>query len=90
MREALILSDGGPALRSYAAVAIAGAMTLLIPCYSRLLRRFGGRAISRVVTAVLVAGLGVLYVASERGLPVGLAFFVWLGAFAAPSFRHSR
>ena len=82
IREALILSEGGAEVRSYAVAAQAVILFLSLPLYSLLLRYRSGVRLLRWVTLFLISNLLLFYLLGRIGLPVGVPFFIWLGIFS--------
>ncbi len=86
VREALILSgERGAELKSYASAAQALLLLFVaIPFYARLASRVPRRRLLRTVNLFFIANMLVFYVLAvtvERGVWLGLAFFIWVGIF---------
>lgn len=86
VREALILVDGTPEVRSYAVGAVAVTLIFLIPLYKLLFDRLDGRggksALMRWVMAFFVSNLLLFSALGALGVPIGVPFFVWVGVFS--------
>lgn len=86
VREALILTEGTPEVRSYAVGAVAVALIFLLPLYKLLFERLEGNgsksAVLRWVMLFFVANLGVFYVMGRMAVPVSVPFFIWVGVFS--------
>ncbi len=82
IREALILSEGGAEVRSYAVAAQAVILFLSLPLYGVLLRSRSGVRLLRWITFFLISNLLVFYVLGRMGVPIGVPFFIWLGIFS--------
>jgi len=83
VREVLILNQpGGAELKSYAYAAQAALLLVLVPLYSAVAARLPRRRLINVVTALFIACLPVFYLLAERGVAVGLVFFLWIGVFS--------
>ena len=83
VREVLILNQpGGAEIKSYAYAAQAGLLFLLVPLYGSLASRLPRRRLINVVTALFIACLPVFYGLAERGAPIGVVFFLWIGVFS--------
>lgn len=80
-REALVLSDGGAELRSYAVGAQAALLLLILPVYAYFSHRHVGERLFIGVTLFFVSNLFVFYLLGVNGASLGLAFFIWLGVF---------
>ena len=81
VREALILSGQGAAVKSYAAAGQALMLLALVPAYGLLADRLPRRGLLNVVTGFFVACLFAFYVLTRSGVEVGVAFFLWVGVF---------
>src|ERR687889_534016 len=81
IREALILSGGGAEVKSYAAAGQALLLLLLVPAYGALADRLPRRGLLNAVTAFFVACLIGFYALIRANVPVGVAFFLWVGVF---------
>lgn len=81
VREALILTEGGAAVKSYASAGQAVLMLLAVPLYSRVASSFSRVRLISVVTLFFAGNLVVFAVSGLAGLKIGVAFFLWLGVF---------
>jgi ATP:ADP antiporter, AAA family len=83
IREPLILASpgGGAEVKSYAAAAIAGILIILVPAYSALASRVSRVRLINFVTLFFIACLLAFFVLSGTGVPIGVAFFIWVGIF---------
>jgi len=82
IREPLILTvPGGAEVKSYAAAAIAGLFIILVPLYSALASRVSRVKLINGVTLFFAACLIAFFVLSRTGVPIGVAFFIWVGIF---------
>lgn len=81
VREALILSQGGAELKSYLSAAQVLMLSGLVPLYGTLASRFPRRRLINVVTAFFIACLAAFYALGILGIPLGIAFFLWIGIF---------
>lgn len=82
IREPLILTvPGGAEVKSYAAAAIAGLFTVLVPLYSAIASRVSRVALINGVTVFFMACLVVFFALSRAGAPIGVPFFIWVGIF---------
>jgi len=83
VREVLILNQpGGAELKSYAYAGQAALLVVLVPLYGAVASRLPRRQLINVVTALFIAFLPVFYLLAERGVAVGLVFFLWIGVFS--------
>jgi AAA family ATP:ADP antiporter len=82
IREPLILTaPGGAEVKSYAAAAIAGLFIILVPLYSALASRMSRVKLINGVTLFFAACLIAFFALSRTGVPIGVAFFIWVGIF---------
>ena len=80
-REPLILTEGGATVKAYSAAGQAALLIFLVPLYGYL-----GTKVTRVK---LVVGLTLFFVShlilfqgfGAAGVPIGIAFFIWVGIF---------
>jgi AAA family ATP:ADP antiporter len=81
VREALILSEGGAAVKSYSAGAQALVLIAMVPLYGWL-----GSKVSRIrlltgLTAFFIINLAGFALIGATGAHLGIAFYIWLGVF---------
>ena len=88
IREPLILLSGGAVERSYARGLQAGLLTLLIPVYGLMANRFEPARLVKWIMGVFVVCVMVFVLLAQLGVPVGFAFFVWLGIFSTLSIAQ--
>ena len=81
VREALILSEAGAAVKSYSAAGQAVLLLAVIPAYSYVASRATRSKLITWVTLFFVSNLAVFYFLGSTGLRVGIAFFLWVGIF---------
>src|SRR5439155_26736895 len=82
IREPLVLtSPGGAEAKSYAAAAIAGLFLILVPLYSAIASRVSRVRLVNGVTLFFVACLVAFFALQRAGVPIGVAFFIWVGIF---------
>jgi len=83
IREPLILASpgGGAEVKSYAAAAMAGLLLILVPLYSALAGRVSRVKLINSVTLFFIACLVLFFILNRAGVPIGVAFFVWVGIF---------
>ncbi len=83
VREVLILAQpGGAEIKSYAYAAQAVLFVVLVPLYGAVAARLPRRRLINAVTALFIACLPVFYVLAERGVVIGVVFFLWIGVFS--------
>lgn len=88
IREPLILMTGGAVERSYARGLQAVLLTLLIPAYGVLANRFEPARLVKWIMGVFVVCVVGFVSLARLGVPVGFAFFVWLGIFSTLSIAQ--
>jgi AAA family ATP:ADP antiporter len=81
VREALILSEGGAEIKSYAAAGQALLLSLCVPAYGYLASRVNRIKLINGVTLFFVSNLFAFYLMSQLRLPLGVVFFLWVGIF---------
>lgn len=81
VREALILSDGGAEVKSYASAGQAILLLGLVPVYGMLADRLPRRRLLNAVTGFFVVCLVGFWALARSGAPVGVPFFLWVGIF---------
>jgi AAA family ATP:ADP antiporter len=80
-REPLILLGGGAEVKSYAAVGQSILLVGVAAIYGWLAARVGRMALIAWVTLFFVVDLVVFWALGERGVPLGVPFFLWVGIF---------
>src|SRR2546427_12273764 len=81
VREALILSEGGAAVKSYASAAQALLLILVVPCYGWFASRVRRTVLLNSVSLFFISHLLVFYLLARFEVHIGVAFFIWLGVF---------
>ena len=81
VREALILSEGGAEVKSYAAGAQAMILLLLVPAYGAVASRVNRTRLINGVMLFFVSHLAVFHQLAARGVHIGVPFFLWVGIF---------
>jgi AAA family ATP:ADP antiporter len=81
VREAMILTEGGAELRSYAVGAQALLLIAIIPAYGALVRRVDSSRVFQWVNAFFASNLVVFFLLGEAGCRFGFMFFVWGSLF---------
>ncbi len=80
-REPLILLGGGAEVKSYAAVGQSILLIGVATLYGWLAARVGRMALIAWVTGFFFVDLVVFWALGERGVPLGVPFFLWVGVF---------
>jgi AAA family ATP:ADP antiporter len=81
VREALILSEGGAEVKSYAAAAQAMILLLVVPAYGALAARVTRIRLINGVMLFFVSHLVVFHQFAAHGVHIGVPFFLWVGIF---------
>jgi AAA family ATP:ADP antiporter len=82
VREPLILLHGGAVSRSYARGLQAVLLIAMVPAYGLLANRVEPARLVNWVNGFFIASLGFFVALGVSGVPLGFAFFVWLGIFS--------
>lgn len=88
VREPLILATGSAVSRSYARAAQAGLLVAVVPLYSLLANRIAPALLVQYVFLFFILSLLAFVGLGRAGLPIGFAFFVWLGIFSTMSIAQ--
>jgi ATP:ADP antiporter, AAA family len=80
-REPLILLGGGAEVKSYASVGQSILLVFVTAAYGWLASRVGRMALITWVTVIFVVNLATFWALGERGVPLGVPFFLWVGIF---------
>src|ERR1700760_4190606 len=78
-REPLILLSGGAEVKSYAAVGQSFLLIGVSAIYGWLASRVGRMSLIAWVTLFFVGCLVIFWALGERGAPLGIPFFLWVG-----------
>ena len=81
VREALILSEGGAVVKSYAAAGQALLLLAMMPVYSYVASRVGRIRLVNGVTLFFISHLLIFYLLARAQIPLGVPFFLWVGVF---------
>src|SRR5215468_1526991 len=81
VREALILSEGGAVVKSYAAAGQALLLLALMPVYGYVATRVGRIKLVNGVTIFFIFNLLAFYLLARMQIPLGVPFFLWVGIF---------
>jgi AAA family ATP:ADP antiporter len=81
LRGALVLSDSGVEGMAISSGGQALVLLAAVPLYGIIASRVPRRRLINVVTSFFVACLAVFYLLHTLGLPIGIAFYIWLGIF---------
>jgi AAA family ATP:ADP antiporter len=81
VREALILTEGGAEVKAYASAGQAALLLAVVPAYGWLASRLTRFRLVAAVMLFFLSNLPVFYLLDRLGVPVGIAFYLWLGIF---------
>jgi len=81
VREALILSEGGAEIKSYAAAGQALLLLVIVPAYGYLASKVNRIRLINWVTFFFVSNLVAFYLLAQFRVPLGVPFFLWVGIF---------
>ena len=86
IREPMILADGSAELKAYTTAIQALLLMIIVPFFARLYQKASARKgkhhIFRNTLLFFVFNLFAFALAYKMGLPVAIAFYVWLGIFS--------
>ena len=81
VRESLILTEGGAAIKAYSAAGQALMLLALVPAFGAFASRVNRSQLIRWVTLFFVSNIVVFWAISRLGIHVGVAYFLWVGIF---------
>jgi ATP:ADP antiporter, AAA family len=81
VRESLILTQGGAAIKAYSSAGQALLLLALVPAFGTFASRVNRIHLVRGVTLFFVSNIAAFYVAGRLGLPIAIPFFLWVGIF---------
>lgn len=81
VREALVLTEGGPEVKALATAGQALALFVLIPAYAAWSRGRDRLRLVQGVTLFFVSHLAVFALLGMSGVRIGIVFFIWIGVF---------
>ncbi len=81
VREALILSEGGAEIKSYAAAGQALLLFALVPIYGYLASRVNRIKLINGTSLFFISNLVAFYLLAQLRVPLGVGFFLWVGIF---------
>jgi len=81
VREALILSEGGAEIKSYAAAGQALLLFALVPAYGYLASRVSRVTLINATSLFFISNLILFYFLAQLRVPLGVVFFLWVGIF---------
>ena len=81
VREPLILTQGGAAVKSYAAAGQALLFLVVVPAYGFIASRVNRIRLITWVTTFFITNLLCFYALAHFHVPIGIVFFLWVGIF---------
>jgi AAA family ATP:ADP antiporter len=81
IRDALILSEGGAELGSYAAAGQAAVLLAVVPAYGAFASRVNRIRLVCGVTLFFASHLIIFWALGLAGVHIGIAFYIWAGVF---------
>src|SRR5262245_22521907 len=81
VREALILSEGGAEIKSYAAAGQALLLFALVPTYGYIASRVNRIKLINGTGLFFISNLIAFYFLAQLRVPLGVIFFLWVGIF---------
>jgi AAA family ATP:ADP antiporter len=82
VREPLILLQGGAEVKLYARAGQTVIMVAVVHLYGELAQRVGRVRLLRIVFLFFISNLAVFALLAKLNVPIGLAFFLWVGVFS--------
>src|SRR5262245_44950419 len=81
IREALILTEGGAAVKAYSSAGQAFLLLFLVPAFGAFASRVNRARLLREVTLFFVANMVVFFLLGRAGAHLAVPFFIWVGIF---------
>src|SRR4029450_1165442 len=81
VREALILTEGGAAIKAYSAAGQAILLIVLVPAFGAFASRVNRIQLVRWVTLFFASNIVVFFVAGRLGVGISIPYFLWVGIF---------
>ncbi len=81
IREALILSEAGAEVKSYASAAQAILFIFVVPLYGAFASRVNRVWLLSGMTLFFIGNLALFILAGRAGLHIGVPYYIWLGIF---------
>ena len=81
VREAMILSEAGAEIKSYASAGQAALLLLIIPLYGKLGSRVNRVWLINGVLAFFISNLVIFFFLGQMGVSLGVVFYLWVGLF---------
>jgi AAA family ATP:ADP antiporter len=81
-REPLILLEGGAEIKSYASAGQSLLLLAVVRGYAELAKRVGRMKLVATIYLFFAANLVLFWVLSRFEVPLGIAFYLWVGIFS--------
>jgi ATP:ADP antiporter, AAA family len=81
VRESLILSEAGAAVKTYSSAGQAVLLLLLVPAFGALASRVNRLRLVSWVTLFFVSNILLFIVAGSAGVRIGIPYYLWVGVF---------
>jgi AAA family ATP:ADP antiporter len=81
VREALILGQASPELKSYLSAAQVAVLFVAVPAYGRLVSQWPRRRLINIVNWMFIGCLLAFFALGQAGVSIGIVYFVWIGVF---------
>jgi len=81
VRESLILTQGGAAVKAYSSAGQALLLLALVPAFGAFASRVNRTRLVRWVTLFFVSNILAFYCAGRFGLRIAIPYFLWVGIF---------
>jgi AAA family ATP:ADP antiporter len=81
VRESLILTEGGAAVKAYSSAGQALLLLGLVPAFGAFASRVNRIRLIRWVTLFFISNIAVFFSLGRLGVPIGIPFFLWVGIF---------
>src|ERR1700752_2284720 len=81
VRESLILTEGGAAVKAYSSAGQAILLLALVPAFGAFASRVNRMQLVRYVTLFFVSNIVLFFAAGRLGLPIAIPYFLWVGIF---------
>ncbi len=82
VRDALVLTEGGPEVKAYLYAGTALILLVLVPAYGDFAARVNRILLITWVTLFFISHLAIFYLLGVAGVHVGAAFFIWVSIFS--------
>src|SRR5215475_14102198 len=81
VRESLILTEGGAAVKAYSSAGQALLLLGLVPAFGAFASRVNRIRLVRWVTLFFIANIVTFFIVGRLGVHIGIPFFLWVGIF---------